>query len=211
MTFLGDPNESWETGLFISFAVISGLLFFIQIFYLQKLKMLPVYILPALSACLCFDNALMAGGATIDPQWRISKFVTAIQALIIPFNVIIIFEMPFRLHQARTAHFLCIPFEQGPLISSLLAKLSLWAMRIFALGLLVINIIVNFKIPNAASDRAGKVGFIYFGEIDAEVHVWLGLLPPLILSVEAVVLSIVMQRFVLFLFFFSSSSFLLPD
>jgi hypothetical protein len=204
MTFIGQPNEPFETGLYIAFAAIAGILFFVQIVFLQKLRMLPVYILPALSACICFENALLAGGGRSDPAWRISQFVTAIQALIIPFNVIIIFEMPFRLHQARTAHFLCIPFEQGPIISGLIAKLSLWVVRLFALGLLVINIIVNFKIPHAASNTAGKVGFVYFDEIDDEIHVWLGLLPPLILSVEAVVLSIVMQRFLLLPLPFSS-------
>jgi hypothetical protein len=200
MTFIGQTNEPFETGLYIAFAAISGVLFFIQIYFLQKLRMLPVYILPALSACICFENGLLAGGGRSDPSWRISQFVTAIQALIIPFNVIIIFEMPFRLHQARTAHFLCIPFEQGALISGLIAKLSLWAVRIFALGLLVINIIVNFKIPHAASNIAGEVGFVYFSEVDDKIHVWLGLLPPLILSVEAIILSIVMQRFDLSLF-----------
>jgi hypothetical protein len=204
MTFIGQPNEPFETGLYIAFAAIAGILFFVQIVFLQKLRMLPVYILPALSACICFENALLAGGGRSDPAWRISQFVTAIQALIIPFNVIIIFEMPFRLHQARTAHFLCIPFEQGPIISGLIAKLSLWVVRLFALGLLVINIIVNFKIPHAASNTAGKVGFVYFDEIDDEIHVWLGLLPPLILSVEAVVLSIVMQRSLLLPLPFSS-------
>jgi hypothetical protein len=194
MTFLGQQNEPFETGLFISFAVISGVLFFIQIISLQKLRMLPVYLLPALSACICFENSLLAGGGRTEPSWRLSQFVTAIQALIIPFHVLIIFEMPFRLHQARTAHFLCIPFEQGDLISGTIAKVSLWLVRVFALGLLVITILVNFKLPHATIEEAGEVGFVYFNEIDDEIHMWLALLPPLFLSVEAVVLSIVMQR-----------------
>lgn len=201
MTFVGKENEPFETGLYIAFASIAGILFFIQIIYLQKLRMLPVYILPALSACICWENALLAGGNRTDPSWRISQFVTAIQALIIPFNVIIIFEMPFRLHQARTAHFLCIPFEQGEVISRFIAKVSLWSVRVFALGLLAVTIIVNFKIPHAATNEAGKVGFVYFNEIGDEIHIWLALLPPLILSVEAVVLSIVMQRLFLDIFF----------
>lgn len=201
MTFVGNENEPFETGLYIAFASIAGILFFIQIIYLQKLRMLPVYILPALSACICWENALLAGGSRSDPSWRISQFVTAIQALIIPFNVIIIFEMPFRLHQARTAHFLCIPFEQGEVISRFIAKVSLWSVRVFALGLLVITIIVNFKIPQAATNNAGNIGFVYFNEIHDEIHMWLALLPPLILSVEAVVLSIVMQRYLALILF----------
>lgn len=196
MTFLNESNESFETGLFISFAVISGLLFFIQIYYLQKLRMLPVYLLPIVSACICWENSLLAGGNRTDSSWRISQFVTAIQTLILPFHFIIIFEMPFRLHQARTAHFLCIPFEQGELISGLLAKICLWSVRIFAVGLLVVNILVNFNLPHGQSEMAGKVGFVKFNDIGNTIHLWLALLPPLILSVEAAVISIVMQRFI---------------
>jgi hypothetical protein len=194
MTFLGQQNEPFETGLFISFATVSGLLFFIQIIFLQKLRMLPIYLLPTLSAIICFENSLLAGGGRSEPSWRISQFVTAIQALIIPFHVLIIFEMPYRLHKARTAHFLCIPFEQGELVSGPIAVASLWLVRVLAFGLLIITIFVNFKLPDATTDEAGRVGFVYFNDIEDEVHMWLSLLPPLILSVEAVVLSIVMQR-----------------
>lgn len=203
MTFVGDHNEPFETGLYISFAIISGLLFFLQIYYLQKLRMLPVYLLPAISVCICWENSLLAGGDRTEPSWRISQFVTAIQALILPFHVIVIFEMPFRLHQARTAHFLCIPFEQGEFISGFISKVCLWSVRIIAVGLLVINLLVNFKLPHGQSDMAGKIGFVKFNDIGDTIHMWLALLPPLLLSLEATIISVVMQRFFYFLFYFT--------
>lgn len=194
MTFFGHENEPFETGLYISFAIISGLLFFLQIFYLQKLRMLPVYLLPAISVCICWENSLLAGGNRTETYWRISQFVTAIQALILPFHVIVIFEMPFRLHQARTAHFLCIPFEQGEMISGFISKICLWSVRIIALGLLVINLLVNFNLPHG-HEMAGKVGFVYFNDIENNTHMWLALLPPLLLSLESTIISVVMQRY----------------
>jgi hypothetical protein len=193
MTIVGHDNESFETALYICWAAISGLLFFVQVIYLQQLRMIPVYLLPIVSACICFENSLLAGGRRSEPDWRISQFVNAIEALILPFLVLIIFEMPFRLHQARTAHFLCIPFEQGEYMSKDIGNISLWSMRLISVGLFVIKILVNFNLINGHGDDT-RVGFVAFGDYNHNIQRWMSLLPTLFLSFESVSLSLVMQR-----------------
>jgi hypothetical protein len=70
-------------------------------------------LLPLLSFCLCFENVLLFRGDSIEKHSALTDAGHVFQALQIPLFIIIIYELPFRLHEARLAHFCCIPFDQG--------------------------------------------------------------------------------------------------
>jgi len=144
---------------------------------------------------MCFENCVLAIGDRISERSVLAKFVFVAQALILPGLILAVFEIPFRLHQSRTAHFLCIPFEQGELMSGYIASISLWCVRIYAIGIFAVNILVNFDLLHDEDKDAGIAGYETLGESTKSVHLWLALLPSLLLSAFAILIAIVMQRY----------------
>jgi len=112
----------------------------------------------------------------------------------LPLFFLVIFELPFRLHEARSAHFMCIPFEQGEELAGAIAFMSLYAVRVFSLGLFVINVLVNLTLLN---DESGDVGVAGYASLHNEnsIHFWLSLVPSMALSALALFVSILMQRY----------------
>lgn len=194
MTFVGEEINDMEFVFFVIFAAIAFVLFILQVRYLQKLSMLPVILLPVISFLVCFENCVLTRGSSLGKKSALAVITLIFHSLILPFMILAMFELPFRLHQARTAHFLCIPFEQGS-ISRDIAKVALWSMRLLALGIFVVDLIVDFNIPAVNEhSKAGETGYTTFGNSPRSTHLWLSLFPALLFSVLAIVIGVVMQR-----------------
>ena len=44
---------------FLAFSCVGLLLFIVQVFHLQQLRLVPVYLLPLLTFCITYENAVM--------------------------------------------------------------------------------------------------------------------------------------------------------
>jgi hypothetical protein len=116
---MSDVFYDWQEGnevmrgFCLAFAVIAALLFCVQIICLQKLRAIPVYMLPLLSFCIVYENVVLYCGGDISATSSIAYSAYFFLSLQIPLFVIILFELTFRLHEARSTKFCCIPFDQS--------------------------------------------------------------------------------------------------
>lgn len=183
--------------LYVAFAVIALLLGIYQIIYLQGLKLLPIYLMPFLSFLLLFDNCVMyysCNGGNIDSNTISTAYV--LNALTDPFFIVILYELCFRLHEARAVHFLCFPFEQGDDVSQIPAVCSVWLVRLVAIGLFIVNIFVNFSIISHDDvPYTGSGGYLYLVEHSDSLVVWLSLIAPIALSFVALAMGLTVHRY----------------
>lgn len=195
MTFLGEKNSDYETAIFITLSVISFFLIILQVLFLQKLKSLSVRMLPLLTLLVCFENACSAAGDKISSDSIFADFSVVLISAILPFFLIVLFELPFRLHEARSAHFMCIPFEQGEGLSRFIASASLNFMRCTAVALFVINMLVNLDLLHDENSRAGLGGYANADEEIESTHFWLSLVPSMVIAALSLFISVLMQRY----------------
>ena len=196
MTFVGEPISDLQFAFYVAFASISFILFIVQVNYMQTLSMLPVIVLPVISFLMCFENCVLCRGSSVGGMSPLAVITIIFHSMILPLMMLTMFELPFRLHQARTAHFLFIPFEQGPLFSRDIAKSALWAMRVFVVGIFVVDIIADFNFRVNKDGKAGLAGYSAFGNDRHAIDLWLSLLPSVLLALLAITISVIMQRYV---------------
>ena len=194
MTFLGEENKLYETIIFIILSGICFLLVLIQVIYLQKLKGNSVRMLPVLTLAICYESACNGAGDTMSNDSGFAKFSVSVLAIILPMFIVILFELPFRLHEARSAHFMCIPFEQGEALSNTIASISLYSVRTVALGIFVVNLLVNLDLLHDENNRAGLGGYATAENELNSVHFWLSIVPSMVLAALSLYISILMQR-----------------
>lgn len=196
MTFLGEKNALHETIIFSILSAVSFFIMLIQIFYLQKLKSLSVRVLPLLTLLVSYENACSAAGDVMSSNSIFAKFSVIVIAIILPLFFVVLFELPFRLHEARSAHFMCIPFEQGEVMSGSIALASLVSVRVFAFGIFVVNALVNLDLLEDENSQAGLAGYANAQEELESVHFWLSIVPSVALALLALFISVLMQRYV---------------
>jgi hypothetical protein len=201
MAFYGHPTELYAAVLYMIFAVITGVLCLIQLVFLQKLNIWSVYWLPLLSFCMCYENVLLYLGDHISRHSSVAYAGNVFHALQIPIFVIVLYEVSYRLHEARSAQFLYyIRFDLGGSATELTALLSLWIVRTIAAGLFVMTLITDFFIlpKNHRSKVTGAGGYYAFSRDDNEhsVSLWLNLIPPIVLTVAGITIGISLYRFV---------------
>mmetsp|Transcript_571 Transcript_571/g.998 ORF Transcript_571/g.998 Transcript_571/m.998 type:complete len:402 (-) Transcript_571:330-1535(-) len=195
MTFLGEKNDLYETVIFSILAAVSFVIMLIQVLYLQKLKSLSVRVLPLLTLLVSYENACSAAGDAMSSDSIFANFSVIVIATILPLFFVVLFELPFRLHEARSAHFMCIPFEQGEVMYRSIALASLVSVRVFALGIFVVNALVNLDLLKDENSRAGLGGYANAKEELESVHFWLSIVPSVVLALLALFISVLMQRY----------------
>lgn len=195
MTFLGEKNALYETVIFSILSAVSFFIMLIQVLYLQKLKSLSVRVLPLLTLLVSYENACSAAGDAMSTNSIFAKFSVIVIAIILPLFFVVLFELPFRLHEARSAHFMCIPFEQGEVMSSSIALASLVSVRVFAFGIFVVNALVNLDLLEDENSRAGLGGYANAQEELESVHFWLSIVPSVVLALLSLFISVLMQRY----------------
>ena len=184
--------------LYVAFSVIGFLLVWVQVVFLQELALAPVYLLPLLTFCVTYENAVMyyscnASGMA-DTATVAAGYV--FNALIPSLFVLVLYEITFRLHEARQAHFFCLPMEQGGDVSSAPAVLLMWLVRLIAAGLFIMGILVNFSIvSHSDAPHAGSGGYTYLAQHDQSLAVWLALIPPITVSAMTLCMSLALHRY----------------
>lgn len=189
-------------GFSLAFGIIAAILFFLQIIFLQKMQILPVYLLPLLSFSVAFDNILLYIGdvEAVSSAANAWYFFRSVQ---IPLYLITFYELTFRLHEARQATFCCIRFDQSEdvinewgLDIKAISLVPLWFIRMVASGLFVMNILVfyGFVESEGSNEYTGKCGYITLAHHSSMIPMWLALIPPITLSIVGFYLSFVLYK-----------------
>lgn len=194
-SFFGDDPSLRFVILFYGYAGIAAILCLYQLVFLQKMRLIPIYLLPLLSFSCCYENIVLARSNSIEADSLTAGFGYVFNSIIIPCFIIILYEMSFRLHEARQAHFFIFPFDQGSEFSTSLAELSIWLFRLLAAGLCAMNLYVSFN-NNSGSDsaRAHRGGYLHLAKNNSSEILWLSLIPPIILTIFALLMGSVMYR-----------------
>ncbi|CAN0250661.1 unnamed protein product, partial [Ectocarpus fasciculatus] len=181
----------------VAFGLIAGILCILQMIFYQELKIVPVYLLPFLSFCICFENFALYRQENIEEDGSVATAGKVFHSFIVPLFVMLLFEVPFRLHETRLAHFGCIPFEQGTDMPSFAAQLVLITERVIALGLFAMNIIVNFNFVREEDKHSfsGIGGYKTLAEHRRSLHLWLSLIPSMALSVLGIYICFVLYKY----------------
>lgn len=192
--FIG--NDSTELGMvfFMIFAVIAAILFIYQLKNLLRMKILPVFLLPFLSFCMLWENIILYLGSDVQNN-TIIDVSYVLYSLIIPLFVIIIFELSYRLFEARSANFLCIPFDErgtdnDSLGTNYAALATLWFVRLCAIALFGLNIIKSFSLFGYDSNIHGRNGYKALESHPLSIDYWFSYIPPIFLSVISIVVGI---------------------
>ena len=189
-------SELYQQILFFVFGIIAVILLVLQVALLLKLNLTCVKLLVFLSFCMSYENfSLFAntfGYLSTDKVYSANFF----HACIIPIFVVFLFEITLRLYEARSAVFICIPFDQG--VQKFRMGLFLWSIRGIAIGLFIINILVNYGLINSNGsdgDIAGNGGYISLAQHHNSNLLWLALIPPITLSAIGILIMIQIYRY----------------
>lgn len=208
MHSFGRPDtESYEYVVFIVFAVLAAILGTVSLFVLQRLNILPVYLLPLLCFCMCFENTLLSFADNIASNSKVAYAGYVFQSLEIPLFVIILHETSFRLYQSRSFQFCCVRFDQrnGRTVHRA-AAVWLWSVRVIAVGLFIMNIFADFAFvpPGEDCPSADVSGYVSFVTDPNCRTLVLALVPPIFLSFLSITIGLMLVRY-LFLIIFSTS------
>ncbi len=191
-TYLGSDPHYYAEVLFMLFAVISALLCIFQLKYLRTLRLLSIYLLPLLSFCICFQNVVLYCGESIHHSSPIAQAAYVFSALICPLFIVIIYELALRLHESEFVHFLFLSYDEVmdgvPSSVPALGDLSVWLLRIISIGLFIMGLFVNFAyVSYGSTAHSAEGGFEYLRHHSSSLSLWLGLVPSIFLSIEAIV------------------------
>jgi hypothetical protein len=110
MAFAGESNEGYERILFIAFAALAGLLFIVQVLFLQRLKILPVYMIAIVSLCFSYENIILAFGRRINEGSLPVRVMYGVHAVQVSLLIMCIYETSYTLQEVRGANLLTIKF-----------------------------------------------------------------------------------------------------
>lgn len=195
MRIAGNDNKLYEYVLFVIFAILAGLLLVYQAMFLQKMKILPVYFVVIASICFCYENAIMAVGADLEPDSVAVEIMYAAQALQIPLLTVCLYETAYCLYQEKGANMSIVDVEDQSDLDCTPICSGLWFVRLVSVLLLVLGILVNYQlIPDQEYLNAGSGGYIYLARHPHSLPVWLALVPPIVLSIVSLLTSSVVDR-----------------
>lgn len=195
MNSVGEDKKEYAKVLYVIFAIFCASVFTVQIVHLRKMKILPVFLQPLLSFCMCFENCLLSQGTNVRAHSPAANAGYFFHSLIFPIFIIILFEVTLRLHEARCTHFWGIPFEQGTKITYLPSLICVWVVRFIATGLFVMNIFATYGFLESTVEPAGKGGYATFNKYPRSRHLWLSLVPSIVLSVFGYLMGIALYRY----------------
>jgi len=187
----------YKSVLFFIFGIIATVLLFLQIILLSKLKLIVVKLLPLLSFCIAFENFVLFVNTFIKLKIDTINTCNFFQALEIPIFFIFLFEMTLRLYEARSGPFCFIPFDIGEQYVKYRMLTLLWFVRLIAIGLFIINILINYNFINSNGNDgyiAGTGGYITLSKHYNSNLLWLSLIPSIALSSMGIFIMIQIYR-----------------
>jgi hypothetical protein len=176
----------WSPPFYIAFAVIAAIIMFIQLWYLRRLRIMTTYVmLPLLSLCILFENVCLYISAKHDVSHSVSHVYIGfiLNSMTVPLFLLILYELVFKLHEFRNAHFLCFELEVDA--NNLAAKVLMWIVRLLCLGLVAMTLITEFgwlDVDNKDPSMVGSAGYAYLAENPRSKALWLSLIPSMCLS-----------------------------
>lgn len=183
MRIAGEPIEEYAFVLHIAFAIIAGLLLICQVVFIQKMKIMPVYLVIILSICMCYENCILAAGAQLQPDSAAVEIMYAVHALEVPLLILCLYETVYCLYEEKGASLSLVHVEEASPETFTLAIVCLWLIRFVAVCLLVLNLLINYQlIPNQDYKAAGSGGYIYLAKYPHSLPIWLSLIPVIVLS-----------------------------
>jgi hypothetical protein len=194
MGFIGKHQDHYARVLFIVFAVLSAILLVYQLIVLQQLRLLPVYLLPILSFIICYENVVLYYSDHIDTDSDAAYAGYFFHSLIVPIFIIVLFEMVYRLHEIRSAHFFFVPFDEGEEATKIPGLVVVSLIRVLVAGLFVMNILADFEIVSSDLNNVGSGGYKYIGTHQLDGALLLTLVPTMVLSVVSIMLGVAMFR-----------------
>ena len=117
----------------------------------------------------------------------------------------VMFEVPARLHEARSVQFCYVPYDQEKDASNLPGFLMFTIMRIFAFVIFLFNLLLYFstyceklyKDDNStlkSCDYVGRGGIITLYEFDGNILLWLSIILPSYVFVVAFYMYFTLHR-----------------
>ena len=196
VAYFGNNLDDYAFIAFVIIVILSVLLFCKQVLYLRKMTILPVYTLPLVSFCICFESTVLLLGSSISDNSLTADFAYIFKCLQVPLLLLSLYEITHRLHEARSVNFFFLRFDEGDVFAKKNGDRFLLLIRIVACGLLIINILTFYQLslPSAGSVLVGMGGYIYLAENYYSLNLWLALIPPIVLSLASLVLSYSIMR-----------------
>ncbi|KAL3909220.1 MAG: hypothetical protein SGILL_008170 [Bacillariaceae sp.] len=219
----GAENETVsDLGLVIAFSVLSAVFFLVMLVVIRINSTCHEFyewnairlLMPTVACFLCIQTATLAAEAartTVSHQWAIAVFL--LSSTIAPGIFLVTFVITFLAYRTRSMPFCFVyrgPGRQAttgepwrdddeevlqPLVRP---AVLIVAIRLFALGLLILNLIVNFDVVWSEQDLAGRTGWVtVFQDPNnpAIDHVILALLPMALVSLCCLYFSLLLWRY----------------
>lgn len=184
------------SGFFIFFAIMAGAMCIFQLLFLLKLRVIAIYLLPILSFCIAYENAVLARGSRDDELSPTNIVAYICHSCIIPCFVIIFNETNLSVHKARQLNFIFVPYDMNEEDVRIPELICLWVSRLIAASLLVMTLLVNFRITDADSkdNNVGEGGYTSWSD-DSSMAMALSLVPHIFLGLWALGHTYMMSRY----------------
>lgn len=197
MRIAGNGNEKYAEVLFVIFAIIAGLLLVVQIAFIQKMKIFSTFAVVVISVCICYENAVLATGDDLTHDSGAIQLLYVLQALQIPLFTICLYETAYRLYEEKGANLATVQLEERLARKCSFPCCGLWFITLVAIMLFILNILTNYQLLDGVDYlHAGSGGYVYLSKHPESVTVWLALIPPIVLSIVALVTSFLVARYV---------------
>jgi hypothetical protein len=193
MSFI--TGEDPTTLQFIVYVIIMALMvicFYYQVGHLQKMTILPVYLLPFGTFCILFENWALAMGSLIHEESAGAYIAYIFHSFNIPILLTCMVEVSYRLYETRSAQFFFIRFDEAEseAFTPVGSIAFLYGARLLSLSLLVLTMAVDFRYPKLETG-----GYITLVENVTSLPLWLSLIPPILLSIVCLFVSVAVMRY----------------
>lgn len=188
----GHPPKTYELIIYVFIMVIVAWCFYYQLRHLQKMTILPVYILPFCTICIFYENLILALGTLVGNDSIPAFIAYVLHSFQIPILLTSMVEVCYRLYETRSAQFFFIRFDEAESgdFSPVGALAFLYGMRIVSIGLLGINLHIHF----GHGDQIRTGGYYVLARNVNNLELWLSLIPPMVLSFFSIVVSVAAIR-----------------
>jgi len=193
MSFI--TGESPTDAQFIVYVIIMAMMtifFYYQVRHLQKMTILPVYLLPFGTFCMFIENLCLALGSQIRNESTGAYIAYIFHSFNIPILLTCMVEVSYRLYETRSAQFFFIRFDEAEseAFTPMGSLAFLYGMRFLSLSLIALTVTVNFVAPDLETG-----GYLTLAKDVTSVPLWLSLIPPILLSLVCLVVSVAVIRY----------------
>lgn len=210
-----------DVGLVIGFSILSAVFLLVMVVAIRISSTCHAFyewnairlLLPALAFFLCLETATLAVQAslsTVNGPWAVAVFM--VSSTIAPGIFLFSFVITFLAYRTRSMPFCFVYRGPGRQVTAepwrdddeevfqplVRPAVLVVAIRLFALGLLILNLIVNFDVVWAEQDLAGRTGWatVVSDPSNPSIdHIILALVPMALVSLLCLYFSLLLWRY----------------